>query len=320
MTGSAVPAASSSAVATSSRLAPPESVVHTIRPSAGPGGHPRHDLQPVRVGVRPDEARGPGGQVDRQQAHLALVPALHDDQRCLRGRAVPGDGDQVRKRGPVPADLGQPAIRRAQAPGQAGQQQRDIGVGRAGHRVADLRGRAVRISGIGDVPALDRALIDPGDQQRGTIRRPPVAAHAAHLLGSDKFRDSERDVRRSSRLSDGLVVAAGQVGDPERAAVQVGQAPAGRVGPRISRRRGCRHRADRRRGQVGHVHLAGQDERGHLQLLVGGEPDDAPGPLPGPFPAGLLGRVQLLGTRADLRRVGDQVLLAGARRRSTTGS
>ena len=76
-----MPAACSAAVPAIRRLAPPESAVQTIRPSAVAAGNAGHDVDPGRVGVGADQGGLPGCRVDREDAHVPLVAAGHDEQR-----------------------------------------------------------------------------------------------------------------------------------------------------------------------------------------------------------------------------------------------
>ena len=145
---------------------------------AGPGGHPGHDVHPPRVGVLAQHGRGAGRRVRGQQPHDPLVTALHDDQR--RAAALPGHRDQV-------GESGATGVHVHPAPVQADQQQRDVGVGGAGRGIGHSRGRARRVGRVGDVPPLDRVLVHPGHQEAGPVRRPPVPAHPAHLLGRDEL-------------------------------------------------------------------------------------------------------------------------------------
>ena len=199
--------------------------------AAGPGGHPGHDVHPPRVGVLAQHGRGAGRGVRGQQPHHPLVAALHHDQRVAAG--LPGHRDQVGERGAAGVHLHPASV-------QAGQQQRDVGVGGAGRGIGDGGGRPLRVGRVGDVPPLDRVLVHPGHQQAGPVRRPPVPAHPAHLLGRDELGQAVGDAPGTCRVGQHGVLAAAVCVDPghvQRAVVDVRDPRAGRVGPGIQRGR-----------------------------------------------------------------------------------
>ena len=275
-------------------------------PVAGPGGHPGHDVQPLRVGVLADQRGLPGGRVSLAQLHPALVPALHHEQRVGR---VPAHRGQVGELGPVPADLGLAAV-------QPGQQQRHVRVGGARGRVADVRRWPARVGRVGDVPALHRPLVHPGGQDGRAVRRPPVAAQPAHLLGRDELGQPERQARRAAGTGQYPVLAGPDVDNVQRAGAHVADVPAVRVWPGVVRR--VLHGDLLRRaswaaqiGQLGQVDATAQGEHGHPQVAVGGVADDPAGLLAGPFPARLLRGGQVTLGRVQRGWVGHQFLLPG---------
>ena len=81
----------------------PTSAVQTMRPSAVAAGTPGHDVDPGRVGVGADHGGRPRCRVDREDAHVPLVTAGHDEE-WLAGAAPSQRGsDQVRAAPPSPS-------------------------------------------------------------------------------------------------------------------------------------------------------------------------------------------------------------------------
>ena len=72
--------------------------------------------------------------------------------------------------------------------------QRDLGVVGPRRRVRDRDCGTFGIGGIGDVPATHPRDIHAGDEQPSSVRRPPVAALAPHLLSGDELRKPVGDV------------------------------------------------------------------------------------------------------------------------------
>ena len=217
----------------------------------GPGGDARDDLQPPRIGVLAQHGGLPAAHLDGEQPHRALVPALHHDQRVVL--ALPARRHQVRKRGAVGVD-------RHAGPVQPDQQEGHLGVRGAGGGIGHLGGRPFRVGGVGDVPPVYRRLVHPRDEQRRTVRGPPVAALAVHLLCRDELRQPERHPRGSPRLRQHLVFGlvfglTRQAGNPERAGADIREPPSGRVGAGIAGRGTRRHfgRRPARAGQVSRV-------------------------------------------------------------------
>jgi len=121
--------------------------------------------------------------------------------------------DQVRKALPVPGHVDPLAGQR-----QVGQ--RDVGVGRAGRGIRHLGRGFVGVGRVGDVPARHGRLIDPGGQHAGGVRRPPIAAEPAHLLGRDELGQPPGDALLAGEHAVGGGAAyhaqdpIGDVGDP----------------------------------------------------------------------------------------------------------
>ncbi len=283
---------------------------------AGPGRDTGHDVEPVLVGVFPDDRYGRPGRVGGQQPHPALVAALHHDQRIS---LVPAHRDQVRELGPVPLDRRLTAV-------EPGVDQRYVRVRRSGRRVGHLRRPARGVRRIGDVPPGDRCFVHPGHQEGGPVWRPPVPARPAHLLRGHKLRQAEGQPRRAGGPDEFRILIGAQRYDAERAVADIGDTASSRVragiergrpgGQRAGQRGGRVGRAGmardgRRRGEVHHVYLPGQHEGGHGQGGVGGEGHDAGGLLADPFPAGLFLPGQADRGVTEHGRVGSQVLAAG---------
>ena len=228
-----------------------------------------------------------------QQPHHPLVPALHHHERVVIAR--PARRDQVGERGAVGLDLHGGAVK-------TGQQQGHLGVRSARGRIGHLGGSPVRVSRVGDVPPVHRRLVHPRRQQRRSVRRPPVAAGPAHLLGRDELRQPERHARGGREdliVGRALSGCAAQAGHPQRAGPDVGQPLPGRVGARIQHRAWHRHLA---RGGVRMREADREDpprpsEDRHRQVRVRGVGHDAAGVLPDPLPAGPLLRRQVLRRR-----------------------
>ena len=140
------------------------------------GRHAGDDLDPVPVGVLVHEGGGAGGRVDLQHAQRALVARLDHDQQLLGG---PHDVRQVLVAPGVPRDVDARAV-------EPDDDERHQRVRRTRRRVGDDRGLPVGVRGVRDVPAADRCVVDPGDEQRPAVRGPPVPAHPVHLLGRDE--------------------------------------------------------------------------------------------------------------------------------------
>jgi hypothetical protein len=275
-----------------------------------PGRHPGDELDPDGVALRGQLGGRAGVGVGAEHPCLGLVAGLH--QQGQRAARLPDHRGQVGERGPVPADLDAAAV-------QADHGQPHLGVGGAGGRVGQRRRLGRRVGRVGQVEPAHGAGVDPGHRQPLAVRRPPVAAVAAHLLGGDELGQPPGHLRvvltdqrapggRCGRQRRDVHGAAGDPGDPPPGRVDprvqhpaAGQL-AGRGGGARGRReppRGGRGRQEarlavpwrrgRRGGQVGDEQPAGERERGDGQVPVGAEGDDAAGPLPGPLAPGQLG-------------------------------
>ena len=186
------------AVPTSSRRAPPASAAQTIRPSARSGRAPRARC-PASAGrcprAAPSSRRSPGPR------RAAASPAGRGSAPRSAGRrpsqlTVTRYGNAAPSRCPPRPAPSRPA---------SSSETSALGVPAAG--IGHGGGRAVRVRRVGDVPALDRGLVDPGHQQAGPVRRPPVAAHPAHLLGRDELGQAVGEPRGARRVGQRGVLA-----------------------------------------------------------------------------------------------------------------
>lgn len=258
-------------------------------PVGGPRGGARVQVEPARVLVGVDHPGLAGGRVGGQVELAALVAGLDQQQRAVR---VPAHPRQVRVTLPVPADLGAPG------PVQRVGEEPHLGVGGA-RRGVGHPGRFGRRAGrVGDPPAGHGRVVGPLHQQRRAVRRPPEAARAVHLLGRRELREAVRH-RLRLRLGHRPVAAAVGRHHPERAPHRVRDVPAVGRGARVDHRPRHVQLAHRRRGgpagaQVRHVEPPREGERGRLDRLVHGVPDDARAALPAALAAGPLGGRQLL--------------------------
>ena len=226
-------------------------------------------------------------------------------RQVLVAVGVPGDVDAGRRR----------ARRRRARPG----------VRRAGGGVGDDRRLAVGVGRVGDVPAAHRGVVDPRDQQRPAVRRPPVPAHPVHLLGRDEVGEA---------VGDGAPLGRGEDGGRRRSArswtcrappltyatrVPVGSGRGSTTGPGDSSSRGAAPSARSVTYGRPDSAKAATDAR-----AVGGVGDDAARLLARPLPPGpLLGRQVLVAAAVERAGVGDQALLAGREssvHRQVTGS
>jgi hypothetical protein len=288
-------------------------------------------VEPVLVLVLADNTGRAGGRVDAEHLRAPLAP-VHDLHERVAVRA-PRDAHEVGEAGAVPRHLdARPVSRtvvglaRDPAP-EPDDVQGDVGVRRPGRGIGDDRGRALGMLGVGDVPALHRALVDPGDKQGAAVGRPPVAAMAVHLLGGDELREPPGDVVAVG-CGDGAVLRAVDGRDPQRPLCDVGDRDALRVEPRVDHGRGRRklsHRTSRRLvaggptgEQVHDEEPAGQRERRDPRVAVQRVADDPRGGLAAALAArALLRRELLLGRVAGVAgaeqqpRVDDQPLLSG---------
>jgi hypothetical protein len=127
------------------------------------------------------------------------------------------------------------------------------------------------------------------------------------LLGGDELGEAPRH----AVLGGQDRVLAGLRDDPQRAAGDVGDPPAGRFGARLHDRAGRGHLPGLAGAQVGPEQPAREREHGRRPGRVERVRADAVGGQPQPFPQRhLLGRDIGLGQRPQRDRVGDQPLLA----------
>ena len=115
--------------------------------------------------------------------------------------------------------------------------ERDDGVGRPGHRIADRARDGLGIDRPGDVPDADGSVVDARGDDPFTVRRPPVASAAIHLLGGDEVGQTPRDVGIVV-VREQAILAAPDIQQPQRTVRDVGHAPPGRIRPRVERRAG----------------------------------------------------------------------------------
>ena len=126
-----------------------------------------------------------------------------------------------------------------------------------------VRGVAARVGRVGQVPAVDPGLVDPGGQHRAAVRRPPVAAEPAELLGRDELGEPPGRCRSSPAIR---VSPSGALGHPQRAVAARSRrrrsgGRSGRAAGR-SRRRPPRTRVTVAGAQVGPEQAATERERG----------------------------------------------------------
>ena len=213
---------------------------------------------------------------------------------------VPDDVGQVLL---GPPDRGPPSV-------QSDDLGADLRVRRACRRVGDDGRHPGGVGRVGDVPALNGRVVDAGDDQRIARWRPPVAAHALHLLGGDEVGEPVADVR-PVRRGEGAGRPGCEVVHVQRLAADVGDVSSLRVGARVDDPAG---RVDRPRGpveEVRDVEAPGQGERCRPHLLVGGVADDAARLLAGALATGpFLGREVLVGG-VEGERVADEAFRAG---------
>ena len=151
----------------------------------------RHQLDPRLVVVGERSGRRSRDDVDDQHLEITLVARLHHDGQTVLGPVHLGE---IREPVAVPGHLGR------SAPVDRDEVERDLRVGGPGGGVADGSRWQRRLGRIGDVPHLHIGDIDPADRDDGSIRAPPVAALALHLLGGDEVGASPRDGGRAGRV------------------------------------------------------------------------------------------------------------------------
>ena len=199
----------------------------------------------------------PRRRVDAQDLDVPLVARLH---RGVRAESIPARPGQVLERRSVPAHPGERAARC-----RRGDPEAHRGVRRPRRRIAEAGRRAGRVRRIGDVPALHLRRVHPGNQQPLTVRCPPVAPVAPHLLSRHMLRQPEANVRRVRRrhgVRPGYHPVSGAVclNHPQGAPADVGDAPPRGIRARIDHRLRCREPADRASRRTDRPELPGEGE------------------------------------------------------------
>ncbi len=259
-------------------------------------------VDPDLVGLLEQHRRGAGRRVEPEHERPALVARHHlQDAAGLR----PRDPDDVGVRRPVPRHVDAGTVEGQDVQGH-------LGVVAAGDRVAVLGGRPVGMRRVGDVPPLDRPVVDPGREQGAAVGCPPVAAEPVHLLGGDELRDAPEDLLL---LGGGqhLRLRAVRGHHVQRTFGGVRHPGAGRVGSRVDDRAGRRELAHPAAAdQVGQPEPAAESEGRNGGVAVGGVADDAAGTLAAALaPRPLGGGQLLLPAREQCVRVGDGRLRPG---------
>ena len=229
--------------------------------------------------------------------------------RGVRAERIPARPGQVLQRRGVPAH-------RHERPARCRRRLRDPqshrGVRRPRRRVAEAGRRAGRVRGIGDVPALHPGRVHPCGQQALTVRRPPVAPIASHLLGRNVFRQPEADVgpRPGVRPGHHPVCRAVGLNHPHGTPAGVGNAPPGGIRARIDHWLRCREPADRGIRGPDRPELPGEGEGQELAGVVGRIGHNPGRLLAGTLAPGSFLRRQLLRrARQQTDRVSQQTLL-----------
>jgi hypothetical protein len=216
-------------------------------------------LHPALVASLVQDPRLAVDRIYAEKPDGALIAGLHDGVRAV---AVPAGAQHVFERAPIPTNLGPRTV-------QPHDPQRDVGVGRAGRRIAHRTRRLAGIGRVREVPQLDRRRIDPRHHQPVTVRSPPEPARATRRRGARVLGDSEHEVRPVGRR-DRAVCAAVRLDHPHRTAIQVRDPPAGRVGPRIDHRTLGGQAPDPAVGDTHRPQTAGQCEGNQPGGIVGG--------------------------------------------------
>ena len=251
-------------------------------------------------------ARRGFGRVDLQD-HRALLVACLDEQR--ESGAAPLDRREVGEEVAVPVDGGPGTV-------EAEQVQRDIGIGRAGGRVADRSGGCGGLCGVGDHPPVDGCFVDPTGGDRGAVGAPPVPAGAPHLLCGDEVGAAPRDPVGLEPLATGeRVRPAVEFGDAQARTADVGDPPGGRVWSRIEHRPVHGEFACLPREQAAGEESAAERERDHRDRAIGRIGGDPAGTLasafaPRPLGGGEVG-IGIVGLGEQRARVGDAAFDAG---------
>ena len=242
----------------------------------------RHQLDPCIVVVGERSGRRSRGDIDDQHLEITLVARLHHDGQCVLG---PVDLGQIREPVAVPGHLGR------SAPVDRDEMERDLRVGRPGGGVADGSRWQRRLGRIGDVPHLHVGDVDAAGRDRGSIRAPPVAALALHLLGGDEVGAAPRD-------GGGLLGFGGQHAwrrvdsrDAQHGARDERHRCSEWVRAWIEHRPGDLELARHSRHEIGEEQAPGKGEGGDGDRGIGGERSHAASTLTCTFPPSpLLGR------------------------------
>ena len=144
-----------------------------------------HELDPRRVGLTMDLARGPGTGIDVEHGEGPLVACLHHEGR-VRSRA-PARVAQVLEFAAHPVDIDARAIEPHDREG-------DAGIVGARLRVPNRMRLDPRIDWRADPPGRDRRRVDTRREQVLTCGAPPETSRAMHLLGGDELGRAPRDV------------------------------------------------------------------------------------------------------------------------------
>ena len=214
---------------------------------------------PGIVALLRQQLSGTRRRVDAEDLDVPLVTRLH---RGVRAESIPARPGQVLERRGVPAHPGELATRRRR-------HLRDPEAHRCvrcpRRRVAEAGRRAGRVRRIGDVPALHLRRVHPRNQQPLTVRCPPVASIAPHLLSRHMLRQPEANVRRARRhhgVRPGYRPVCGAVclNHSQGAPADVGDAPPRGIRARIDHRLRCREPADRGSRGTDRPELPGEGE------------------------------------------------------------
>ena len=291
-----------------------------MRPLAVAAGHAGHDVHPRRVGVGPHQAWSSpvaGSTARMRMSRWSRLATTSSGRPVLR---LPSS--RVTRYG----SAAESQLTSVRLPSRVAIEDRDDGVGRACRRIADgsasARGRVRR---VGDVPVLDRGLVNPRGQDRRAVRRPPVPAVAVHLLGRDELGQPEADPVGAVRIGERPVRAGGDLVHAERAVADIGDVRAGRVRARIgglaslvlsSRTASPATSAG---AEVGEVDGAAEQRTPRRCSSRRWRTRRCRPPAPAPVPGGPSRPGHPGAGLAELGRVGDQPLVRRCRRPAPTG-
>ena len=183
--------------------------------------------------------------------------------------------------------------------------------GGAGVRVGDGRRRLAGLRRVVQVPAGHPGLVDPGGEDAAPVRRPPVAAEPAELLGADEL--GQPPGHRRAGLAGEQRVACRRASITRSAPPAARRRPGARSGPAAGRRTGPAraHLGDRRPcTQVGPEQPAAErEDRDRPAASSAYEP--MPPAIAAAARAAPARRRAGRRRRPQCRRVGDQPLRAG---------